>query len=161
MSRNAYEDYMNLTGHLPVIKRDMAVCWKGEQLYIGGDACYEGAPKYLSAAETREYMVKRFGYRANELGYKTFDPKLEKEVLAEEVRGVTITEAGVLKNFSKAPDIKVQEGIEMGYVDGDVDQDVPGAGSGSGGLKMKLGGFGFVAIAVIVALGYMLIAGRK
>jgi len=158
MSRNVYEDYMNLTGHLPVIERDKAVCWKGEQLYITGNACYEGAPKYLSAGETREYMISRFGYRANELAYKTFDPTLEKKVLAEQVRGVTITEAGILKNFGEAPDIKIQEGIEMSYVDGDKDQDAPGI---VGNFRSRVAGIGLIGVAVILAIGYLLMAGRK
>jgi len=94
MSRNGYVDYMDVTGYLPRIERDKAVCWRGEQLYIKGDACYPNAPKYLTEDETRRYMANRFGYKMVDMQAKNFDYNVAPDMADKQRDALTITDSG-------------------------------------------------------------------
>ena len=87
---------MDVTGYLPRIDRSKAVCWKGSQLYIKGDACYPNAPKYLTEKETREYMKARFGYKTEDLNKKAFDYSVTPDLSRTQLENLTITKSGRL-----------------------------------------------------------------
>jgi hypothetical protein len=94
MSRNGMVDYMDVTGYLPRIERNSAVCWRGQQLFISGDPCGPNKPQYLNEDETREYMVKRFGYKIADMKAKTFDNAITADIAKKQLDGLTISKGG-------------------------------------------------------------------
>ena len=177
MSRNQYVDYYEVTGYLPRIERNKAVCWHGAVLYLGGNPCYQGASKYLNAEETREYMSKRFGYPVNSLGKSNFDGLVNADTVSEQVKALTITKTGRMIYDEGTPIGKIPAGIQnlvKVNSDGirentlrtketvvksvDVDQDKPGI---VGNISQRLAAMGLVAVLALGFIGYLLFRNVK
>ena len=175
MSRNGYIDYMDVTGYLPRIERSRAVCWKGDQLYIKGNACYVGAPKYLNADETREYMSNRFGYKMATLKGKTFDEAVTADKAKQHLDQLTITDTGRFIYNAGMPVTNAPGNIRESVVYSDSKDGIqrvstigPPGGDAlqtvtqekGGDMKGKTSGIMLGVVAVIAAIGYLLVRGK-
>jgi hypothetical protein len=95
MSRNVIEDYMVITGYLPVLKAPFPHGGNVGRLNVG--------ETWKTEAEVRAYMIRRGFGTKQELAKMHFDNSLSKETVNQQVWGVTVTHSGVIKN--QYPDI--------------------------------------------------------
>jgi hypothetical protein len=163
MARNVFEDYMHITGYLPVLKHPFPHGGSKGRLMEG--------ETWKTEAQVREYMVYRGFGSVQELAKMHFDNSHPKATVNAQVWGVTVTHSGVIKNqYPDIPPIVIMaqpahvEGPRStvteplsGMVGAPVGKDKI---AGVGKQPIAAGGIGMVAIAVIVAIGYMLFVRR-
>ena len=167
MSRNVFEDYMDLTGYLPVLKHPFPGGSDFGILKEGG--------RYMSEAEVRASMKRRFGDVGNKLAGRHFDSRYPKNVVNMQVWGTTVTKTGVVKNqFPSVPPITNSGGDVVEYSGESIPEmkapqimdngPLVGYGANStsaqmGKPKLSAAGVGIGAMLVVLAIAVMFLRG--